>query len=87
MSTFTQLVDRVKVNLMGFLQDQEQYAVLQTSMTNTDTTLQLTAATANNVSRGFIEIDDELMLVLTVSRPDGLVTLAPAGGRGLYGTS
>lgn len=56
-------------------------------MLSTDTSFNLTSDTASSVSRGYIEIDDELMLVLKVSRPDGVVTLLPTGGRGVLGTT
>lgn len=41
----------------------------------------MSAETAGEISRGLIEVDDELMLVQKVSQSDGIVTLLP-GGRG-----
>lgn len=85
MSTLNELIDSVQSTLHGYAQDQEQYASLYAPAGATDLTLTVSAETAGEISRGLIEVDDELMLVQKVSQSDGVVTLLP-GGRGFRGS-
>ncbi len=82
--TFDNIVSRVKQQLLGYTRDQASISYLVAPMTASDTTLQVDPDTVTNLSRGLIEIDDELMLVKKFDRASGTVTLFP--GRGAEGT-
>jgi hypothetical protein len=86
--TFNSVISRVQSSLLGLTQDQEQYGTLALAMGATDTTFTVDTATADNLGRGTIEIDDELILVQQVDRPSGTVTVqAGVNGRGWRSTT
>lgn len=88
MTTFDQLVLRVRSMLLGFTKDSEQYGALVAPMAATDTTFSVDTATVANLGRGTVEIDDELILVRSVDQTTGLVTvMGNLSGRGREGTS
>ncbi len=87
-ATFDQLVSRVKQQLLGYTRDQASISSLTASMSPTDTTFQVDTETAINLSRGLIEIGDELILVKKYDRSTGTVTVtAGTSGRGVEGTT
>jgi hypothetical protein len=83
MSTFSQLVDQTLMHLHGYttLQDLATYATADISASAT--TFSVNDVTA--ISRGVIEIDDELMWVDSVNTQTGVITIPPYG-RGFRGT-
>lgn len=86
--SFDQIITRVRSQVQGFTQDQEQYTVLQNSMLATDGTFTVATSTVSNVSRGTMEVDDELIQVQSVDRPSGTVTvLGGVNGRGWNNTT
>lgn len=86
--TFDQLVSRVKQQLLGYTRDQASISYLTAPMTASDTTFTVDTETVKNVSRGLVEIDDELIMVKKFDQPSGLVTvLGGASGRGVEGTT
>ena len=84
MSTFSQLVDQTLMHLHGYTTIQDVATSLATDLSASATTLQVSDATA--ISRGVIEIGDELLWVDDVNTNTGGVTLAPYG-RGYRGTT
>jgi hypothetical protein len=85
MPTLQNLVDRVRQELAGFSQNQQQFTALAADVTNSATTLSVTDAT--QVSRGTIEVgNQELMLVQSVNLQTNTVTLSPFG-RGYASTT
>lgn len=86
--TFSDLVARVKQQLLGYTKDQASLTYLTEPMTASDTTFSVDPETVTNLSRGFVEIDDELVLVKKFDRSTGIVTiLAGTNGRGTDGTA
>lgn len=86
--TFNQLASRVKQQLLGYTRDQASISNLTASMTATDTTFQADPETVTNLSKGLIEIDDELLLIKKYDRSTGTVTVtAGTNGRGVEGTT
>jgi len=85
-TSFDQLVSRVKQQLLGYTRDQASISYLTAPLNATDTTFTVDVDTVTNVSRGLVEIGDELMLVKKFDRASGTVTLLP-GGRGAEGTT
>lgn len=77
------VVDEVNDALHSYVRDQDQVTSLAVPMVAAD--LQLIAGDANQLSRGLIQIDDEVMYVKTVDAANNLVLLEP-WGRGESGS-
>lgn len=87
MTTLEDLRQRVRSQIMGFTRDQYQVSELTAPMTSVDTTFTIDTATVRNISRGLVEIDDELMLVKAVDQTTNTVTLTGGiNGRGREGS-
>lgn len=87
-TSFDQLVSRVKQQLLGYTRDQASISYLTASMTATDTTFTVDTDTVKNISRGLVEIDDEMIMVKKFDQASGLVTvLGGLSGRGVEGTT
>lgn len=88
MTTFADLVAQVKQELIGYSKDQATITYLTQPMTATDTTFTVDTETVKAVTRGVIEIDDEMMLVKKFDQASGVVTIfANLNGRGYAGTT
>jgi hypothetical protein len=78
MPTLQNLIDRVRQELSGFSQNQQQFTALSANITNSATLIGV--ADASQVSRGTIEVDNqELMLVQSVNQNANTITIAPFG--------
>lgn len=87
MTTFADLVGQVKQQLLGYTKDQMSVTYLTQPMTSTDTTFTVDTETVTAVSRGLVEVDEELVLVKKYDRASGVVTvMANLTGRGRDGT-
>lgn len=87
MATFNDLVSRVKQQLLGYTRDQASISYLVAPMGATDTSFTVDSDTVKNISRGLVEIGDELMLVKSRDPNTGTVTLfGNLNGRGVDGT-
>jgi hypothetical protein len=80
--TFSSLVDEVITSLQGFGTNNDQVCTLTSNMTAGD--LSFTVDESDNISRGIIEIDDE---ILYVSYGENGTVYVPAFGRGFKGTA
>jgi hypothetical protein len=85
MATFGDMIDEVKQSLAGFTLNQERITFLEEAIDADDTVIKL--GDASNLSKGIIEIEDELLYVASFSKTDGTVTIMPGFGRGYQGTS
>jgi hypothetical protein len=83
-TTFSQLTDSTLLYLSGFSNLQDQATYLTTAINTSVTTLAVADASA--LSRGLIEVDDELMWVDSVDTT-GLTATVPPYGRGYRGTA
>lgn len=83
MTTYDDLVNEIIDQLQGFTAAPDQVTSLTTALTASD--LSFTVADPGSLSRGFVEIDDEMLWVDAVD-PTGPVTV-PAFGRGYKGTT
>lgn len=87
MTTFADLVNQVKQQLQGFTKSQQAITYLTQPMTSTDTTFVVDTETVTALSRGLVEIDDELILVKKYDRCSGVATvMANLSGRGQAGS-
>lgn len=89
--SFDQLVDRTKQSLLGYTKDQASVSYLTAAADSDDLVIMCDPATVKNLSRGLIEIDDEMMLAKSFDQGSGTVTLLgsaslPSVGRGVEGT-
>lgn len=85
--TFANIVDRVKQMLLGYTKDQASVSFLTASMTATDTSFTLDGGTAKAVSRGIVEIGDELLIVKSIDYTTGVATtMGGLSGRGVDAT-
>ena len=88
MTTFASLVSQVRQQLLGYSLDQESISELTADMSPSDTTFTVDVATVTALSRGLVEIDDELMLVKSFDRNSGTVSILGAtNGRGVDGST
>lgn len=84
MSTFSQLTDQTLMQLYGYTTLQDQATHLTASATASATTIAVSDVTA--ISRGIIEIGDEIIWVDSVDSSTGILTIPPYG-RGFRGTT
>ena len=84
MTTFNNLIDDVQLDLSGFTYRQDRVTYLTTPATSSDLTLKV--ASTDNIGKGIIEVDDEMMWVDAYDRNSNTITIAPFG-RGYNGTT
>ena len=84
MATFGSMTDEVVRKLAGFTLRQDRQTHLVAAVNATATTI--TVASAQNISTGIIQIDDELIYVDSYDRASGTLSIPPYG-RGYNGTS
>lgn len=89
MTTLSEMIDETLINLSGYTYLQERTTWLTEAITSTTasvtslTTLKL--ASTENIGKGVVEVDEELMWVDSFDRNSGTGTVAPYG-RGYLGT-
>lgn len=76
-STFSGLVDDVQLDVSGFTYRQDRATYLTQPCTSGDLTLYV--ASTDNIGKGIIEIDDEMMWVDAYDRQLNTITIAPFG--------
>ena len=89
-TTFSNMVDEVLINLSGYTFQQDRSTYLTTAVTTltspSSSPLILSLASTDNVGKGIVEVDDELMWVNSFDRVANTATIAPYG-RGYLGTT
>lgn len=86
-ATFADIVSRVRQQLLGYTKDQASITFLTSPMAATDTTFAVDVNTIKNISRGLVEIDDEMILVNSFDQSSGnVLVFAGVNGRGAEGT-
>jgi hypothetical protein len=90
MTTFSNMIDEVLINLAGYTYQQDRSTYLKTAITTTTSTsaspLIVSLGSTDNVGKGIIEIDDELLWIDSYDRISNTATAAPYG-RGYLGTT
>ncbi len=84
MTTLNSLVEDVQLDLSGFTYRQDLATYLLSACTTSD--LVLNVASTENIGKGIIEIDDEMMWLDSYYRQANTITIAPFG-RGYLGTT
>lgn len=78
------LVDEINDVLHSYVRDQDQVTSLSSPMT--DDAVSIVVDDANQLSRGLVQVDDEMIYIKTVDAASGLVLLEP-WGRGQAGST
>lgn len=84
MSTFSQLTDQTLMQLYGYTTLQDQATYLTGALTATGLTATVNDVTS--ISRGIVEIGDEIIWVDSLNSSTGVLTIPPYG-RGFRGTT
>lgn len=84
MTTFNELVEEVLINLEGFTLRQDRTTYLTAGINSTD--LSIALANGENIGKGIVEIDEELIHLDSVDRTDRSAVISPFG-RGYRGTT
>jgi hypothetical protein len=88
MATYNDLVSRVKQQLLGYTRDQSSISYLTAPMGASDITFVADVDTVKSISRGLIEIDEEMLLVKSRDPSTGTVSvMAGINGRGVESTT
>ena len=86
--TLGDMKGRISQLLQGYTRNQEQITWLAQAMTATDTSFLVDIGTSTSVTRGLVEIEDELLLVNNFNTQTGTVNVsAGANGRGRENTT
>ena len=83
-TTFQDLIDDVSLDLSGFTYRQDRVTHLTQAATSGD--LVLNVASTDNIGKGIIEIDNEMLWVDSYDRQANTITIAPYG-RGYNATT
>jgi len=90
MATLTDMINEVSMNLAGYTLTQDRSTYLKTAVTSTTSSsaspTSLSLGSTDNVGKGIVEIDEELMWIDTYDRVGNTATVAPYG-RGYLGTT
>ena len=87
MPTFNDLVDEVRSNLQGYALRQDRLTYVVNSSGLTTTSSQITVGSSDNLAKGIIEIDDELIWIDSFDKQSNVLNVAPGFGRGYLGTT
>jgi hypothetical protein len=87
MATLADMIDDVKGKLTGYTmrQDRITYVANASGITTSSTAIQV--GSSDNLGKGIIEIDDELIWVDSFAKSTSTLNVIPGFGRGFQGTS
>lgn len=84
-TTLTDIINEVTLNLAGYTYQQDRTTYISSAVSTTTQT-SLSLGSTENIGKGIIEIDDELLWIDTFDRVANTATVAPYG-RGYLGTT
>jgi len=87
MPTLSQLVSEVQTNLQGYSLRQDRITNLATPGGISATDLTIKIGQADNLAKGLVQIDDELIFVSSFDRQNLTLNVMPGFGRGYMGTT
>lgn len=87
MPTLGEMIDEIRANLQGYALRQDRITYVTNSGGLTTTSNSITVGSANNLAKGVIEIDDELIWIDSFNQSTNTMTVAPGFGRGYQGTT
>jgi hypothetical protein len=87
MPTFSQLINEVQTNLQGYTLRQDRITNLANAGGITATELGIKIGSADNLAKGIIQIDEELIWINNFDRQNLTLNAIPGFGRGYMGTT
>jgi len=87
MPTFSQMTSEVQSNLQGYSLRQDRITWVATAGGITSTSLNIKIGSADNLAKGIVQIDNELIWVNSFDRQNLTLNVAPGFGRGYMGTT
>jgi hypothetical protein len=87
MATFSQLTSEVQSNLQGYSLRQDRITWVANSGGISATELNIKIGSADNLAKGIVQIDNELIWVNSFDRQNLVLNVAPGFGRGYMGTT
>ena len=87
MPSFSQMTSEVQSNLQGYSLRQDRITWLATSGGISATDLTIKIGSADNLAKGIVQIDGELIWVNSFDRQNLTLNVAPGFGRGYMGTT
>lgn len=87
MPTLAQLVDETRANLAGFTLRQDRISNLANSGGINATDLSIQIGSSDNLAKGIIEIDEELIWIDSFNRTNNTLNAIAGFGRGYQGTT
>ena len=87
MPTLSEMVDDVKSNLIGYTLRQDRITYVTNAAGLTTTSSAINVGSADNLAKGIIEIDDELIWIDSFNKSTNTMNVAPGFGRGYQGTT
>ena len=87
MPTLSEMIDEVRNNLQGYTLRQDRITYVANSGGLTTTSSSVTVGSADNLAKGIIEIDDELMWIDSFNKSTNTLNIIPGFGRGYGGTT
>jgi len=87
MTTLSQMISEVRSNLAGYTLRQDRITNLANAGGITATELSIKIGSAENLAKGVIEIEDELLWITSFDRTNLTLNAIPGFGRGYQGTT
>ena len=87
MPTLSEMIDEVRGNLQGYTLRQDRITYVANSGGLTTTTSAIQVGSADNLAKGLIEIDDELIWIDSFNKSNNTLNVIPGFGRGYQGTT
>jgi len=87
MPTFSQMTSEVQSNLQGYSLRQDRITWVATAGGISSTDLTIKIGSADNLAKGIVQIDNELIWVNSFDRQNLTLNVAPGFGRGYQGTT
>ena len=88
MATLSNLIDEVKANLQGYTLNQDRLTYVANAGGISPTDVAIKVGSQDNLAKGVVEIDDELLYIDSFDKTTNTLNVIPAGfGRGFQGTA
>ena len=87
MATFSQLVSEIQSNLQGYTLRQDRITWVANAGGIDATQLAIKIGSSDNLAKGIVQIDNELIWVNSFDRQNLVLNVAPGFGRGYMGTT
>lgn len=87
MATFSQMTSEVQSNLQGYSLRQDRITWVANAGGITATDLSIKIGSADNLAKGIVQIDNELIWVNSFDKQNLTLSVAPGFGRGYQGTT